>query len=370
MNKEKRSLLKNDGVQSFIASIICILLGLLLGYVVLLFINPAGAGEAITSLVKNFFNYPNTTIALKYFGSTLVKTAPLLMCALAILFAYKVGLFNIGAAGQYCAGVALSLYAALGLGWSWLPCMLLAICGGAILGGISGLLKSYCNVNEVISGIQTLKTPPAVGYLPQGSTNDFAASLEIPSDPVQAAEAIVRDQRRQLDIGRFGERIFVYVASFGAFTRTSYTASQDVKNALGHFGYLLESLRDLDTLRPYKVRITADGETLDGEYLFGAVANSTSIAGMMKLEREEVILDDGLFELLLVPHPQNASELQNLIWALLNQQYNSGGLIFRHVSALHVETDEDLPWSLDGEYEPSQPTVDITNCQRALTMLL
>ena len=225
-------------------------------------------------------------------------------------------------------------------------------------------------LNEVISGTQTLKTPPTVGYLPQGSTNDFAASLEIPSDPVQAAEAIVRGQRRQLDIGRFGERIFVYVASFGAFTRTSYTASQDVKNALGHFGYLLESLRDLDTLRPYKVRITADGETLDGEYLFGAVANSTSIAGMMKLEREEVILDDGLFELLLVPHPQNAAELQNLIWALLNQQYNSGGLIFRHVSALHVETDEDLPWSLDGEYEPSQPAVDITNCQRALTMLL
>ena len=201
-------------------------------------------------------------------------------------------------------------------------------------------------LNEVISGIQTLKTPPAVGYLPQGSTNDFAASLEIPSDPVQAAEAIVRGQRRQLDIGRFGERIFVYVASFGAFTRTSYT------------------------LRPYKVRITADGETLDDEYLFGAVANSTSIAGMMKLEREEVILDDGLFELLLVPHPQNAAELQNLIWALLNQQYNSGGLIFRHVSALHVETDEDLPWSLDGEYEPSRPTVDITNCQWALTMLL
>ena len=215
-----------------------------------------------------------------------------------------------------------------------------------------------------------LKKTPVLGYIPAGSTNDFAASLEIPSDPVQAAEAIVRGQRRQLDIGRFGERIFVYVASFGAFTRTSYTASQDVKNALGHFGYLLESLRDLDTLRPYKVRITADGETLDGEYLFGAVANSTSIAGMMKLEREEVILDDGLFELLLVPHPQNAAELQNLIWALLNQQYNSGGLIFRHVSALHVETDKDLPWSLDGEYEPSQPTVDITNCQQALTMLL
>lgn len=209
-----------------------------------------------------------------------------------------------------------------------------------------------------------------MGYLPQGSTNDFAASLEIPSDPVQAAEAIVRGQRRQLDIGRFGERIFVYVASFGAFTRTSYTASQDVKNALGHFGYLLESLRDLDTLRPYKVRITADGETLDGEYLFGAVANSTSIAGMMKLEREEVILDDGLFELLLVPHPQNASELQNLIWALLNQQYNSGGLIFRHVSAFMWKRTRICPGPWTESTNPASRRWTSPTAQRALTMLL
>ena len=367
---KKKNLLKNDAVQSLLASLGCIVFGLLVGYIVLLFIQPKGAGKAILTIIENFFTYNRAETQMKYLGSTLVKTAPLLMCSLSILFAYKAGLFNIGAAGQYCAGAGMALNAALAWHMPWWLCMIMAMLGGALLGVISGLLKSYCNVNEVISGIQTLKTPPAVGYLPQGSTNDFAASLEIPSDPVQAAEAIVRDQRRQLDIGRFGERIFVYVASFGAFTRTSYTASQDVKNALGHFGYLLESLRDLDTLRPYKVRITADGETLDGEYLFGAVANSTSIAGMMKLEREEVILDDGLFELLLVPHPQNAAELQNLIWALLNQQYNSGGLIFRHVSALHVETDEDLPWSLDGEYEPSQPTVDITNCQRALTMLL
>ena len=153
MNKEKRSLLKNDGVQSFIASIICILLGLLLGYVVLLFINPAGAGEAITSLVKNFFNYPNTTIALKYFGSTLVKTAPLLMCSLSILFAYKVGLFNIGAAGQYAFGAGIAIYAALAWQLPWWVCLLLAMAAGAVLGTVSGILKSYCNVNEVISGI-------------------------------------------------------------------------------------------------------------------------------------------------------------------------------------------------------------------------
>ena len=149
----KRNLLKNNGVQSLLASLVCIVLGLFLGYVVLLIINPAGAGEAILTVIKNFLTYNRPASQLKYLGNTLVKTAPLLMCALAILFAYKVGLFNIGAAGQYCFGVALCLYASLGLKWSWLPCMLLAILGGAVLGGISGVLKSYCNVNEVISGI-------------------------------------------------------------------------------------------------------------------------------------------------------------------------------------------------------------------------
>ena len=149
----KKNLLKNSGVQSLLASLACVVLGMLIGYIVLLFINPDGAGEAISTVMKNFLTYSRPDTQAKYLGNTLVKTAPLLMCALAILFAYKVGLFNIGAAGQYCAGVALSLYAALAWGWSWLPCMLLAVVGGGLLGAISGLLKSYCNVNEVISGI-------------------------------------------------------------------------------------------------------------------------------------------------------------------------------------------------------------------------
>ena len=149
----KKNILKNNGVQSLLASLVCVILGLFIGYIVLLFINPDGAGEAITDVMKNFLTYSKPETQVKYLGNTLVKTAPLLMCSLSILFAYKVGLFNIGAAGQYCIGVALSLYAALAWGWSWLPCMLLAMLGGALLGAISGLLKSYCNVNEVISGI-------------------------------------------------------------------------------------------------------------------------------------------------------------------------------------------------------------------------
>lgn len=149
----KKNLLKSNAVQSLIASLVCIVFGLLIGYIVLLFINPAGAGDAIMTVIKNFFTYNRSETQLKYFGSTLVKTAPLLMCALSVLFAYKVGLFNIGAAGQYVAGACASLYAALAWGWSWLPCMLFAILAGALFGALVGVLKSFCNVNEVISGI-------------------------------------------------------------------------------------------------------------------------------------------------------------------------------------------------------------------------
>ena len=225
-------------------------------------------------------------------------------------------------------------------------------------------------LNEVISGLMRLDAPPPLGYLPQGTTNDFASSLQIPRTPASAAKNIVQNRMRELDIGRWNERSFIYVASFGAFTRSSYAASQAAKNALGHFAYILEGMKDLNPLRPYPIRLTADGEVLDGDYLFGAVCNSTSIGGLMKLDPERVVLDDGKFEMLLVPSPKTAADLQNLVLALLNQQYDSQGLVFRHVSSLRLETEEELPWSLDGEYAPSVPVVDIVNRQRALRMLL
>ncbi len=154
MKKNKlRSFFKNSSVQAVLSSIVCILLGLLIGYIVLLFINPDGAAKAIGDLVRNFMNYSKPEARFKYFGDTLVKTAPLIMCSLSILFCYKVGLFNIGAAGQYALGIGLSLYAALAWNLPWWVCILLAAVGGALSGAIGGLLKAYCNVNEVISGI-------------------------------------------------------------------------------------------------------------------------------------------------------------------------------------------------------------------------
>ena len=153
MKKEKIPLLRRDGVQTLLASLVCIVLGLLVGYLALLIINPAGAGEAILTIVKSFMTYSRKTAQLKYLGHTLVKTAPLLMCSLSVLFAYKVGLFNIGAAGQYVVGVGASLYCALAWGMPWYVCLLAAVVAGALLGAAAGLLKAYCNVNEVISCI-------------------------------------------------------------------------------------------------------------------------------------------------------------------------------------------------------------------------
>ena len=228
-------------------------------------------------------------------------------------------------------------------------------------------------LNETINGVMRIpkEKRPMVSYLPGGSTNDFAASLNISSDPAAAARSAMRMQPRALDIGRFGRRNFVYVASFGAFTRTTYTVSQDIKNVFGHLAYLLEGVKDLDTLCPYRMRITADGEVFDGEYLFGAVSNSTSIAGLMKLSPEMVGFNDGLFELLLVPVPRTPAAMQALLRTLISQDYrNSDGMIFRQVRHVTAETEEEISWTLDGEYEPGAPQVEIGIEESGITMLL
>lgn len=227
-------------------------------------------------------------------------------------------------------------------------------------------------LNETVNGVMRLPADkrPQVSYLPGGSTNDFAASLSISADPPAAAQSAMRLLPRKLDVGRFNERHFVYIASFGAFTKTSYSVPQDVKNVFGHFAYILGGVRDLDTLRPYRMRLTADDEVFDEEYLFGAISNSTSIAGMMKLSPEDVGFNDGVFELLLVPVPKTPQQLQTLTRALMYREYGSEGLIFRHVRTVVAETEEDIPWSLDGEYVPGAPRVEVSIERSGIEMLL
>ena len=151
--KEKTPLLARSGVQTFLASLICIALGLIVGFLVLYFINPAGAARAMLSILQNFLYFPRPEVALEYFGSTLVKSAPLLMCTLSVIFAYKVGLFNIGASGQYTVGAGLALYLALAYKMPWFVCILAAMVAGGLLGAFAGALKAYRNVNEVIACI-------------------------------------------------------------------------------------------------------------------------------------------------------------------------------------------------------------------------
>ena len=225
-------------------------------------------------------------------------------------------------------------------------------------------------LNETVTGLMDLPSPPPLGYIPAGSTNDFAASLHLPDQPLEAARVITASGGRPLDVGSFNGRPFIYVASFGAFTRASYSAPQNVKNDLGHLAYILEGVKDLSTLRPYRASVATEEECFDGEFLFGAVTNATSVGGLVKLKEDQVCLDDGLFELLLIPNPKSIADLQGLARSLLLQDFTGGGVIFRHVHTLTVQTPEDLPWALDGEFDPGGAQVEIHNLHHRLTFLI
>ncbi len=225
-------------------------------------------------------------------------------------------------------------------------------------------------LNETVHGVMGLEDPPSLGYIPCGSTNDFATSLDLPADPLKAAKRITESPGRRLDVGTCNGRPFVYVASFGAFTRVSYAAPQSIKNDLGHLAYLLQGVKDLSTLRPYTATVVTEEEIFDGEFLFGAVTNSTSVGGLMKLQKDQVVMDDGLFELLLIPNPASAAELQALVRALVLQDFTGGGVVFRHVPAVTITTPEAFPWTLDGEYGSGAEKVEIRNQARRLEFLL
>ena len=221
-------------------------------------------------------------------------------------------------------------------------------------------------LNQVTNGLLQLDSPPPVGYIAGGSTNDFAASLQLPSDPAEAAQAIVESPGRYLDVGLFNGHHFMYVASFGAFTKASYAAPQDLKNDLGHLAYIIEGIKDLSSLRSYRARVEADGEVFDGKFLFGAVTNTLSLGGLVKLKSEDVVLDDGKFEMILFPEPKSLVDLNDMARALLLQDYSGNGLIMRHASHVTVSTEESLQWSLDGEREDAGRQVEIQGLHHRL----
>ncbi len=224
-------------------------------------------------------------------------------------------------------------------------------------------------LNEVITGLLRAGLETPIGYICAGSTNDFATSLKLATDPVAAAKQIVNGSIHSVDVGLFGNRYFSYVASFGAFTKASYSTSQAVKNALGHTAYLLEGIKDLSQIRKLRVRLELDGEVLEDDYIFGAICNSTSVGGILHLDANQVDMCDGVFEVLLVRAPKNLAEITECIGAIRRQQYNCRMMTFRSAKEVRVFTEDDINWSLDGEMAPGGDAITAKNLHHAIHLL-
>lgn len=224
--------------------------------------------------------------------------------------------------------------------------------------------------NEVVSGMQQAGLSLPIGYIPSGSTNDFASSLRLSRNIPRAAKDIAAGDIRPIDVGSFNDRIFTYVASFGAFTASSYSADQLIKNALGHLAYVLEGIKDISTIKPHHLCFKTEAGEFEGDYIFGAICNSTSIGGLVKLNPRVVDMNDGKLEVLLVESPKTAGQLAQIVFSLSNQEYkNCPQITFFSADRMMVDAPADMPWSLDGEYEKGGTHIDIKNIRSAISLI-
>lgn len=223
--------------------------------------------------------------------------------------------------------------------------------------------------NEAVAGLMESGGQTPIGYIPAGSTNDFAVSLGLLTDPVKAARAILEGKPERYDVCCFGGRYFTYVASFGAFTKTSYTTPQNIKNALGHTAYVLSGIQELSQIRSVPVKMELEGETVEGDFLFGAICNSTSLGGILSLDPKQVDMRDGLFEILLVRAPRDLAELAECIQAVQKQVYNCNMITFRSARQVTVTAAPEMTWTLDGEMEPGHDKVLVENLHHAIRLV-
>lgn len=224
--------------------------------------------------------------------------------------------------------------------------------------------------NEVVAGLLDSGERVPVGYIPAGSTNDFANSLKLSTNILKSTEDIVKGRLKTLDIGSFNGRKFSYVASFGAFTQTSYSTPQSVKNMLGHLAYILEGATSLTSIKPQHLKIEANGMPYEDDYIFGAISNSTSLAGILTLDPQYVDMNDGLFELLLVRSPKNPIELAEIVYMLTTQNYESNKITFVNADSFTIYADENMDWSLDGEYQEGCERIEIENLHNAIDIVV
>ena len=224
--------------------------------------------------------------------------------------------------------------------------------------------------NEAAAGLLKSGVSLPLGYIPAGSTNDFASSLKLPLDILAAAKAAAGERLQQVDMGTFGERPFSYVASFGAFTKASYATPQSVKNTLGHMAYLLGGIQELSQIRAHHLRFELpDGRVFEDDYIFGAISNSTSVAGILTLAPDKVDMTDGKLELMLVRTPKDAIELTECLVALQRQTYNCAMMTFLSTKSLKVTAPGDMDWTLDGERQQGMEQIDVECLHHALQIL-
>ncbi len=225
-------------------------------------------------------------------------------------------------------------------------------------------------LHETVNGLMTLERRPVLGYIPAGTTNDFARNLRLPRGYDRRAAAAAAGVPRLCDVGRFNGGHFVYVAAFGAFTDVAYDTPQHFKNMFGHFAYLLEGMMRLGSIESYPLTVEHDGGVEEGEYIFGMVSNTVSVGGILGLPAKEVALDDGLMEVILVERPKGALEFQAAMTALVKQDFSgASGITGFHTAHLKVTGGGPLPWTLDGEYGGAPQEARIEACRQAVSIV-
>ena len=225
-------------------------------------------------------------------------------------------------------------------------------------------------LSAVVSGLLLAEASVPVGYIPAGTVNDFARSLALPKNPGEAVKAILEGHPKPLDIGSFQGRYFTYIAAFGIFTGAAYRTSQSAKRALGHLAYVIGGLADMPAVKPQRMKIEYDGKFIEDEFVFGAVMNSTSVAGLIKIDPVLVDLSDGMFEVVLVKQPLNLTEFLDILTHIATNNYTGDNLQMLHASKMKFTFEDEVAWTVDGEFGGAHKEVEITNCREAISILV
>lgn len=225
-------------------------------------------------------------------------------------------------------------------------------------------------LNEVINGLMQLEKRPELGYIPAGTTNDFASGLGLSKNPVQAARDACGGEVMELDIGEAGiGKYFSYVASFGCFVSASYTAPQDAKNILGYSAYWLEGIKSIADLHSYRLHVVSDGVDVEDDFIYGGVSNSTTVAGFLKLNKLNVDMSDGLFEVLMIKVPKSLPDLNRTINSILTRQFNADGVLFFKTAHVRMDCGEPFAWTVDGEFAGMSRSMELFNRHSAIKIV-